>query len=256
MTFPVLKDKAAIITGAAMGMGAATAKLFAEAGARVLVADMNEEHGRAVVKEIEAGGGTAVFHRTDVSDSAQAKAMVQAAVDAFGRLDVAVNNAALTPDGKPVADIDENYWDRLMSVDLKGVALCLKWELQQLVKQGGGGSIVNISSVSGFRPRPNTPIYNAAKHGVNGLAKTAAIENGVHNIRVNVVAPGAIDTPMLRGAMERFGLTEEEFAPQLGLLGRFGQPREAAQASLWLASDQASYVTGTVIHVDGGATSR
>jgi NAD(P)-dependent dehydrogenase (short-subunit alcohol dehydrogenase family) len=186
--FPVLKDKAAIITGAAMGMGAATARLFAEAGARVLVADMNEEHGRAVVKEIEADGGTAVF--------------------------------------------------------------------QQLVKQGGGGSIVNISSGSGFRPQPDTPIYNAAKHGVNGLSKTAAIENGVHNIRVNVVAPGVIDTPMLREAMERSGLTEEGFVGPVDLLGRFGQPREVAQASLWLASDQASYVTGAVIHVDGGATSR
>jgi NAD(P)-dependent dehydrogenase (short-subunit alcohol dehydrogenase family) len=256
MTFPVLKDKAAIITGAAMGMGATTAKLFAEAGASVLVADMNEDHGRAVVKEIEDGGGTAVFHRTDVSDGVQVKAMVQAAVDAFGRLDVAVNNAALTPDGKPVADIDENYWDRLMSVDLKGVALCLKWELQQIVKQGGGGSIVNISSASGYRPQPNTPIYNAAKHGVNGLSKTAAIENGVHNIRVNVVAPGGIDTPMLREAMERFGPAEMERALQASLLGRFGQPHEVAQASLWLASDHASYVTGTVIHVDGGATSR
>ncbi|MEV8388890.1 MULTISPECIES: SDR family NAD(P)-dependent oxidoreductase [unclassified Streptomyces] len=256
MTFPVLKDKVAIVTGAAMGMGAATAKLFAEAGAEVVVADMNEERGRAVVREIEADGGTAVFQKVDISDSAQAKAVVQAAVDTFGRLDVAVNNAALTPDDNPTAEIDEDYWDRLMSVDLKGAALCLKWELQQLIRQGNGGSIVNISSSSGFRPQPNTPAYNAAKHGVNGLTKTAALENGVHNIRVNVVAPGAIDTPMMRGAMEQFGFTEKEYAPRVSLLGRFGQPREVAQASLWLASDQASYVTGTVLHVDAGYTSR
>lgn len=171
MTFPVLGGKATIVTGAAMGMGEATARLFAEAGAKVLVADMNEERGRAVAEEITADGGTAVFHRVNVADSAQVKEMVQVAVDHFGRLD-------------------------------------------------------------------------------------AAVENGPHNIRVNAVAPGAIDTPMLRGALDQFGFTEEEYAPQLSLLNRFGQPREVAQASLWLASDQSSYVTGSVLHVDAGYTSR
>ncbi|MEU6845326.1 SDR family NAD(P)-dependent oxidoreductase [Streptomyces sp. NPDC046716] len=256
MTFPILEGKSAIVTGAAMGMGEATAKLFAEAGAKVLVADMNEERGKAVADEITAGGGTAVFHQVNIADSAQVKAMVQAAVDAFGRLDVAVNNAALTPDDNLTSELDEDYWDRLMSVDLKGTALCLKWQLQQFVRQGDGGSIVNISSVSGFRPQPKNPAYVAAKHGVNGLTKTAALENGEHGIRVNAVAPGAIDTPMLRGALEQTGQSEEEFAPALSLLGRFGQPREVAQASLWLASDQSSYVTGSVIHVDAGYTSR
>ncbi|MCX5400381.1 SDR family NAD(P)-dependent oxidoreductase [Streptomyces sp. NBC_00102] len=256
MTFPVLEGKVAIVTGAAMGMGAATAILFAEAGAKVVAADMNEERGRAVVAEIEAAGGTAVFHQVNIADSAQVKGMVEAAVAAFGRLDVAVNNAALTPDDKLTAEFDEDYWDRLMSVDLKGNALCLKYELQQLIAQGDGGSIVNISSVSGFRPQPANPAYVAAKHGVNGLTKTAAMEYGAQNIRVNAVAPGAIDTPMLRGALDQFGFTEEEYAPQLSLLNRFGQPREVAQASLWLASDQASYVTGSVIHVDAGYTSR
>ncbi|MEU6538421.1 SDR family NAD(P)-dependent oxidoreductase [Streptomyces sp. NPDC047000] len=256
MTFPILDGKVTLVTGAAMGMGEATAKLFAEAGAKVLVADMNEERGRAVAEDINASGGTAVFHRVNVADSAQVRAMVQATVDAFGRLDAAVNNAALTPDDKPTAEFDEDYWDRLMAVDLKGTALCLKWELQQLIRQGGGGSVINISSVSGFRPQPENPAYVAAKHGVNGLTKTAALENGKHNIRVNAVAPGAIDTPMLRGALEQFGFTEADYAPQLSLLGRFGQPREVAQASLWLASDQSSYVTGSVIHVDAGYTSR
>ncbi|WP_320777857.1 SDR family NAD(P)-dependent oxidoreductase [Streptomyces sp. CRN 30] len=256
MTFPVLDGKVAVVTGAAMGMGEATARLFAEAGAKVLVADLNEERGRAVTEEIVADGGTASFLKVNVADSAQVKEMVQAAVDTYGRLDVAVNNAALTPDDKPTAEFDEDYWDRLIAVDLKGTALCLKWELQQLIKQGGGGSVVNISSVSGFRPQPDNPAYVAAKHGVNGLTKTAAVENGAHNIRVNAVAPGAIDTPMLRGSLEQFGFTEEEFAPRLSLLGRFGQPREVAQASLWLASDQSSYVTGSVIHVDAGYTSR
>jgi glucose 1-dehydrogenase len=255
MTFPVLKGKVAIITGAAMGMGAATARLFAEAGAKVVIADMNETKGEEVVTGIQAAGGNAFFQRVDISSSEQVKAMVDAAVEQYGRLDAAVNNAALTPDDKPIAEFDEDYWARLMAIDLKGTALCMKWELQQMIRQGGG-SIINISSVSGFRPQPATPAYVAAKHGVNGLTKVGAVENGALNIRVNAVAPGAIDTPMLRGAIEQFNLTEEEYAPQLSLLNRFGQPREVAEASLWLASDQSSYVTGTVIHVDAGYTSR
>jgi len=140
----------------------------------------------------------------------------------------------------------------VMSVDVKGTALCLKWELVQLREQGDGGSIINISSVSGYRPQPNNIAYVTAKHGVNGMTKVAALENGSAGIRVNAVAPGAIATPMIVQSLVDAGTTEEEFAPQLSLLGRFGQPREVAQASLWLASDQASYVTGSTIHVDAG----
>ncbi|MEK4669713.1 SDR family NAD(P)-dependent oxidoreductase [Niallia sp. FSL R7-0271] len=256
MTFPVLDGKVAIVTGAAMGMGLATAKLFAEAKAKVVVADFNEEKGQAAVAEIEAAGGTAYFVKVDISKSEQVQNLVAKTVEKFGRLDVAVNNAALTPDNAPAAEFDEAYWDRLISVDLTGTALCMKYELQQLIKQGEGGSIINISSVSGFRPQPNNIAYVAAKHGVVGMTKVAALENGDKNIRVNTVAPGAIDTPMLRGSLEETGQTEEEFAPQLSLLGRFGQPAEIAQASLWLASDQSSYVTGTTIHADAGYTSR
>ncbi|MEI2465818.1 SDR family NAD(P)-dependent oxidoreductase [Niallia taxi] len=256
MTFPVLDGKVAIVTGAAMGMGLATAKLFAEAKAKVVVADFNEEKGQAAVAEIEDAGGTAYFVKVDISKSEQVQNLVAKTVEKFGRLDVAVNNAALTPDNAPAAEFDEAYWDRLISVDLTGTALCMKYELQQMIKQGEGGSIINISSVSGFRPQPNNIAYVAAKHGVVGMTKVAALENGPLNIRVNTVAPGAIDTPMLRGSLEETGQTEEEFAPQLSLLGRFGQPIEIAQASLWLASDQSSYVTGTTIHADAGYTSR
>ncbi|WP_016701500.1 SDR family NAD(P)-dependent oxidoreductase [Actinoalloteichus spitiensis] len=256
MTFPILEGKVAIVTGAAMGMGEATATLFAEAGARVVVADLNEERGRAVAADIESAGGSALFHQVNVAVSDQVQALVAATVERYGRLDVAVNNAAVAPDDRPVSDFDEQYWDRVLAVDLKGTALSMKWELRQLLRQGEGGSIINISSVSGFRPQPHNAAYVAAKHGVNGLTKTAALENGAHGIRVNAVAPGAIDTPMLRGALEQLGLTEEQYAPQLSLLGRFGQPREVAQASLWLASDLSSYVTGSVIHADAGYTSR
>ena len=252
MSYPVLKDKVAIVTGAAMGMGEATARLFAAAGAKVVVADFNDEKGNAVLAGIKSGGGEATFVHVDISKGAQVEAMVAAAVDAYGRLDVAVNNAALTPDDKPAHEFDEEYWDRLMNVDLKGTALCLKYELRQMRDQGQGGSIVNISSVSGFRPQPNNLAYVAAKHGVNGLTKVAALENGALNIRVNTVAPGAIDTPMLRSALEQFGLDAETYAPQLSLLNRFAKADEVAQASLWLASDASSYVTGTVIHVDAG----
>jgi NAD(P)-dependent dehydrogenase (short-subunit alcohol dehydrogenase family) len=256
MTFPVLQDKVAIVTGAAQGMGEATARLFAEAGAKVVVADFNQDKGQSVVDDIAAAGGEAFFVKVDVSKGEDVKAMVAAAVEKYGRLDVAVNNAALTPDQAPLHEFDEQYWDRLMSVDLKGVALSLKYEIQQLRAQGGGGSLINISSVSGFRPQPGNPAYIAAKHGVVGLTKAAALENGPENIRVNSVAPGAIDTPMLRGALEEMGIDPEAYAPQLSLLNRFGDAREIAEASLWLASDASSYVTGTTIHADAGYTSR
>lgn len=254
MTYPILDSKVAIVTGAAMGMGEATARLFAEAKAKVIVADFNAEKGEAVAADIRESGGDARFVLVDISKADQVEAMVAKAVELYGRLDVAVNNAALTPDQNLVSEIDEDYWDRLMAVDLKGTALTLKYELRQLLAQGDGGSIINISSTSGFRVQPQTVAYNAAKHGVNALTKTAAIENGPHGIRVNSVAPGAVDTPMLQGAIEQFGLDPVEYPKQLSALHRFAQPREIAQASLWLASDAASYVTGTTIHVDGGYT--
>lgn len=254
MTFPVLQDKVAIVTGAAMGMGEATARLFAEAGAKVIVADFNDEKGEAVAADIRANGGDAQFVQVDISKSEQAEAMVATTVELYGRLDVAVNNAAISPDQNLTSDIDEEYWDRLMSVDLKGTALTQKYELRQMIEQGDGGSIINISSVSGFRPQASTPAYVAAKHGVIGLTKVAAMENGPHGIRVNSVAPGAVDTPMLQAAIEQFGLDPVEYPKQLSVLHRFAQPIEIAQASLWLASDASSYVTGTTLHVDGGYT--
>lgn len=251
-----LDGKVAIVTGAAMGMGAATAKLFAEAGARVVVADVDEKTGREVVAEIERAGGVAIFHKANVAVAAEVEGLVKATVERFGKLDVAVNNAAVSPDTHPLAEMDEAQFDRVIAVDLKGVALCLKYELSQMIRQGHGGSIINIGSVSSFRPQPTNGVYVAAKHGVIGLTKVAALENGVHNIRVNAVAPGAIDTPMLRGALRDNNLTEEQFAPQLSLLNRFGRADEVGQASLWLASDLASYVTGATLSVDAGYVSR
>jgi NAD(P)-dependent dehydrogenase (short-subunit alcohol dehydrogenase family) len=256
MTAGALEGKVAIVTGAAMGMGEATARLFAAAGAKVLVADINPEVGQATVERIEQEGGSASFCRVDVSRAADVQAMVQTAVERYGRLDCAVNNAALTPDTHPIADLDEDEWDRILAVDLKGVVLCLKYEVAQMLGQGDGGAIVNIGSVSAHRPQPNNAAYVAAKHGVLGLTKVASLENAPLGIRVNTVCPGAIDTPMIRGALKTVGLTEAEFAPVLSLLGRFGRPEEVAQASLWLCSDAASYVTGAILNVDAGYTSR
>jgi NAD(P)-dependent dehydrogenase (short-subunit alcohol dehydrogenase family) len=159
-----------------------------------------------------------------------------------------------TPDNKPLADMDEDVYDALMAVDLKGVALCLKYEIRQMLKQGDGGAIVNTSSVSGIRPQPGTPAYIAAKHGVIGLTKSAALDYSPQGIRVNSVAPGAIDTPMLQGAIIEFGLDPVEYPKQLSMLGRFAQPIEVAQANVWLISDLSSYVTGATISVDGGYT--
>jgi glucose 1-dehydrogenase len=239
----MLDGKVAIVTGAAMGMGEATARVFAAAGARVLVSDINVELGEATAERIRSDGGEASFVKTDVSSAADAAAMVRAAVERYGRLDCAVNNAAVTPDTHPIAELDEQEWDRVLAVDLKGVALCLKYEIGQLLAQGDGGSIVNIGSVSSHRPQPNNAAYVAAKHGVIGLSKVASLENAPQGIRVNTVCPGAIDTPMVRGALETVGMTEAEFAPVISLFGRFGRPEEVGQASLWLCSGLASYVT-------------
>jgi NAD(P)-dependent dehydrogenase (short-subunit alcohol dehydrogenase family) len=252
----VLDGKVAIVTGAAMGMGAATARAFGAAGAHVLVSDVNAEQGQATADAIERDGGSASFCRTDVSNGSDAEAMVAAAVERYGRLDCAVNNAAVTPDTHPIAELDEDEFDRVLAVDLKGVALCLKHEIAQMLAQGGGGSIVNIGSVSSYRPQPNNAAYVAAKHGVIGLSKVASLENAPLGIRVNTVCPGAIDTPMIRGALETAGLTEAQFAPVLSLFGRFGKPEEVAQASLWLCSDLSSYVTGAELSVDAGYVSR
>jgi glucose 1-dehydrogenase len=256
MATGVLDGKVAIVTGAAMGMGEATARVFAAAGAHVLVGDINQRLGQAVAERIERDGGSASFCRTDVSRAADAENMVRTAVERYGRLDCAVNNAAVTPDTHPIAELDEQEWDRILAVDLKGIVLCLKYEVAQMLQQGDGGSIVNIGSVSSFRPQPNNAAYVAAKHGVIGLTKVASLENAPLGIRVNTVAPGAIDTPMIRGALETVGMTEAEFAPVISLLGRFGRPEEVGQASLWLCSDQSSYVTGAVLSVDAGYTSR
>lgn len=209
-----VEDKVVIVTGAGQGMGASTAELFAEAGSKVVVADFNEKTGNEVVDRIKARNGEASFIKTDVSNEEQVKAMVDFAVEKYGRLDAAINNAARKPDSKPLVDMDIDEFDAIMAVDLRGVALCLKYEIKQMLKQGTGGSIINTASVSGIRPQPNNPAYVTAKHGVIGLTKQAAMDYSIHRIRVNSVAPGAIDTPMLRNALDDMGVNYDEYAKE------------------------------------------
>jgi len=256
MALPSLKGKVAIVTGAAMGMGAATARLFAEAGASVVVSDVNRDLGESVVAEIRENGGAACFHRADVSKADDVKSLVDRAVAEYGALHVAVNNAAIPPDTHVIWELDEAEFDRVIAVDLKGVALCLKYETAAMMRQNIKGSIVNIASCSAFRPQPRNSAYVAAKHGVVGLTKTAALDCAPHLIRVNAVAPGAVDTPMLRGAIDLLGAADADVAPLFSLFNRFGKAMEVAQASLWLASDLSSYVTGITLPVDGGFVSR
>ena len=251
-----LAGKVAIVTGAGVGMGAATARLLAARGAKVIVSDINDETGAETVAAIRAEGGTAHFVMANVADEAQVEALVAQTVATYGRLDCAVNNAAITPDILPIHEADMAVFDRVLNVDLRSVMLCMKYEIRQLLAQGSAGSIVNIGSVSSFRPQPNNAAYVAAKHGVIGLTKTGSLEYAGRNIRVNAVLPGAIDTPMLRGALETTGFTEADFAPALSLFGRFGKPEEVAEASAWLCSDASSYVTGHSLAVEGGYLTR
>lgn len=249
-----MTDRVAIVTGGGSGMGAATARLLAQNGARVLVADLNAELGCAVADEIAADGGEAAFTRTDVSDENDVADMVATAVEKWGRLDCAVNNAALPPDSAPIVDLDIATFDRMVAVNLRSIALCLKHELRQMVSQRSG-SIVNLGSVSSVKARAHNSAYVATKHGVVGLTKTAALEHGRDQIRVNAVLPGGIDTPMIRAARAASGVTPpDEFG--LSLFGRLGTPEEIAEACLWLCSDRSSYVTGHSLAVDAGFLAR
>ncbi|KAI0159993.1 hypothetical protein GGR52DRAFT_563844 [Hypoxylon sp. FL1284] len=250
--YPVLKGKVAIVTGAAQGIGRATAEAFLKAGAQLVICDVKEAEGEAVAKELSALGEV-LFVRADISKSADVQALVAQTVARFGRLDAAVNNAAATPDKTPLVDFDEDYWARLVAVNLNGTSLCCKYQMRQMMAQeGGGGTIVNIASINAFRPQPNMPAYTASKHALIGLTKHAAVECGPHGIRVNAIAPGAIYSEMSAAGLRSMGVTEEEFTPRVSTLNRFGMPHEIAQGSLWLSSDAASYVTGVCLPIDGG----
>ena len=246
----------AIVTGASGGMGRAVALAFAAAGASVVAADLTEDAGRETVEQIGQAGGRAVFVPTDVSDAAAVEALVARATGDFGRLDCAVNAAAIEGERGPLHEVDDEVFDRIIAVNLRSIFLCMKHEILAMLAAGRGGAIVNIASTNSFRPQPHQSAYTASKHGVLGMTRNAAVDYGAEGIRINAICPGAIDTPMLRAAMERRGRQPEEVANRLSLLGRFGQPDEIAQACLWLCSDESSFTTGHALAVDGGYLAR
>lgn len=246
-----LSDKVAIVTGGASGIGKATAKLFAEIGAKTVIADIDESAGEALAAEIAAAGGAASFVRCDVTESASVTHMVDTAINTYGRLDIAFNNAGGTADLPSFLETTEDYWDRSVDIHLKGVWLCMKAELSKMVEYGGG-AIVNTSSIAGLLGI-GTAAYAATKHGVNGMTKLAAVEFGDRNIRVNAVCPGFVRTPVVQ-ALEDTQPEATQSMKDWHALKRFGEPEEIARVVAWLCSDAASFVTGAIIPVDGGVT--
>jgi len=245
------ENKVALVTGAASGLGLATAKAFAEAGASVVLADWHEEAAQSAAKEVANKGHKTLAVRCDVSDDAQVEAMVKQTVATFGRLDAAYNNAGVQNVLAETADTTQQDYDRVMGINLRGVWSCMKFELQQMRKQGSG-TIVNCSSLGGLVGGAERGIYHAAKHGVLGFTKSAALEYAARGIRINAICPGLIWTPMA-DQMVAAGQGEAlETMKKSVPMGRYGRAEEIADVVLWLSSDAASYVTGQSISVDGG----
>jgi len=245
-----LEGKVALVTGGGSGIGRSTAIAFSREGAKVVVADIQAEGGNGTVRIIKKSGGNAVFVKTDVSKAKEVEALVKKAVEAYGKIDCAFNNAGIEGTQGPTGECAEENWDRTISINLKGIWLCMKYELSQMLKQGKG-VIVNTASIAGLVGFTNLPAYCASKGGVIQLTKTAALEYAKSNIRINAVCPGVIKTPMI----DRFtkGSKEAEAAFAAGEpVGRLGTPEEIAEAVVWLCSDKASFVTGHPMVVDGG----
>lgn len=247
--------KVALITGAASGIGRAAALAFAQQGVRVAVVDTNERDGHDTVQQIAAAGGTAHFIRADISQESEVQAMVAQTVAQFGRLDYAFNNAGIAGQGGALHEMSMENFDGVIAVNLRGVFLCLKYEIQHML-QHGGGAIVNTASIAGLVASRGLAHYVASKHGVVGLTKAAALDYAQHNIRVNAIAPGVIVTPL---AQQYVGGDPEVLRQQFAAVhpvNRVGEPEEVAQAAVWLCSDAASFMTGTTIPIDGGLTAQ
>lgn len=245
-----LNGKVALVTGGSNGIGRATCMAFARHGANVVVSDVDEKSGNETKTHIEAAGGKAIYIACDVADPGAVKHLIDHTVSTYGRLDYAFNNAGIEGDKAATADCSEDNWDRVMGINLKGVWLCMRHEIPQMLQQGGG-SIVNCSSVAGLAGFRQLPAYAASKHGMIGLTKTAALEYGVKGIRVNALCPGVIQTPMIDRVTENDPAALEQFKA-LEPIGRLGEPEEIAESVVWLCSDKASFVTGVAFPVDGG----
>jgi NAD(P)-dependent dehydrogenase (short-subunit alcohol dehydrogenase family) len=252
----LVEGKIVLVTGGGSGIGRAAAFTFSREGAKVVVSDVNVQGGEETVSKIKESGGDAIFVHADVSKSSGAEELVRRTIEAYARVDCAYNNAGiLGPSGVKIADYPEDAWDRVIDVNLKGVWLCMKHEIPRMLEQGGG-AIVNTASVAGLIGSPGgISAYNASKHGVVGLTKTAALEYSSQGIRVNCVCPGVIRSPMTEPSLLA---TPESEAVSLARhpIGRLGTPQEVAETVVWLCSDAASFVTGHAMTVDGGLTAQ
>jgi NAD(P)-dependent dehydrogenase (short-subunit alcohol dehydrogenase family) len=246
------EGKVALVTGAASGIGRASARRFAEAGAKVAVADIDAAGAAETVALIGAAGGEAIAIEVDVADGASVQAMVAATVDRFGRLDIAHNNAGIMGAGADIVDMDDQVWQRGIDVMLTGVFLCMKHEIPHMLEQGAG-AVINTSSGAGLIGFPGQANYVAAKHGVIGLTRSAALEYIARGVRVNAICPGTARSRMVDEWMDGSAEAEAEVA-SLHPIGRIAEPEEIARAALWLASDASSFVVGVALPVDGGYT--
>jgi NAD(P)-dependent dehydrogenase (short-subunit alcohol dehydrogenase family) len=244
-----LTGKVAIVTGDASGIGAATALLYAAHGSKVVVSDIHENAGNGVVDQIKQKGGAAIFVKADVSQPSDCEQLVQKTVEAFGKVDIAFNNAGIGGEANPIGDMSIEGWNKVIAVNLSSVFYCMKYQLQQMVKHGSG-AIVNNSSILGAVGFANSAAYVSAKHGVVGLTKNAALEYSAKGIRINAVGPAFINTPLLTET----GIDDatRKVLVQLHPIGRLGESNEVAELVLWLSSDQASFVTGSYYAIDGG----
>jgi len=240
-----------MITGAASGIGKATAELFAKQGAQVVLSDIQEEAGKATTESIVAAGGKAIFFKTDVSKPEEMEALVNFAINTYGKLDVAVNNAGIGGELNPIADMSIEGWQKVIGINLNSLFYGMKYQIKAMLKNGSG-SIVNISSILGSVGFAGSAGYTAAKHGVVGLTQAAALEYSAQGIRVNAVGPGFIETPLLDAL-------DAEMKKQLVALhpiGRLGKSEEVAELIYWLSSDKSSFVTGSYYPIDGGYLAR
>jgi NAD(P)-dependent dehydrogenase (short-subunit alcohol dehydrogenase family) len=245
-----LEGKVGLVTGGTSGIGRETAILFAKSGAKVVVSGRREKEGEETVELIRAAGGEGLFVKADVSKATEVEMLVQKTVEKFQRLDIAFNNAGIEGVWAPIVRQSEEDFDRTININLKGIWLCLKYEIQQMLRQGGDGAIVNMASTTGLVGSAGAGAYCASKHGVIGLTQTAALENAKKGIRINSVCPGFTETPMAERIFRAPGV--RKYILSCHPIGRLGTPGEVAEAVLWLCSDHASFMTGQSLVLDGG----